>query len=113
MANVRRRRGILLKSSKMKELADSRKLQASVTARMREIWIDGYGLLPYPAEPGAINQIRRAMRELVADDRYWDGLEKLGWLKMQVQTMLTLLKTPHVERSKADVKHTTKPRPKH
>ena len=67
--------------------------QATMNKRMREIWIDGYGLLPTGATPKQVTMTRNALRSLVDDGDYWDGLMKLSALKAEVNELMTVLKS--------------------
>lgn len=66
--------------------------QAVLNLRMREIWIDGYGLLPYPTPDISIDQLREALHELVCDQDYWSNLKVLAERKRDVAETMELLK---------------------
>ena len=73
--------------------------------RMREIWIDGFGLMPYTSGIQA-DHIRRALIDLVDDDDYWIDLKQLIDQKEKVAALVKQLKTPPGRA----LKTTTKPR---
>lgn len=70
----------------------NRTSQTTLNRRMREIWIDGFGLLPgYPTEKQVL-QMREALRVLVADTAYWHDLISLVCLKQDVHELQEKLK---------------------
>ena len=68
--------------------------QAAIDRRMREIWIDGFGLLPTGASEIQVGKIRLSLRHLVDDDDYWDGLSKLAILNVGTRELIIALKSP-------------------
>jgi len=66
--------------------------QAVLTRRMREIWIDGFGMWPAPFTETQLIRTREAMRAVVEDQEYWDGLHRLGALKSEVGKLVKELK---------------------
>lgn len=66
--------------------------QAVLNTRMRELWIDGYGLLPQGATDLQVSRTRIALRSLVEDDTYWAGLRSLSDAKQQVNKLMAELK---------------------
>jgi hypothetical protein len=59
---------------------------------MRELWIDGYGLLPQGATDLQVSRTRVALKALVEDDGYWKGLHELSVAKLTVNVIMTQLK---------------------
>lgn len=66
--------------------------QKVLNARMRELWIDGYGLLPQGATDLQVSRTRVALKALVEDDAYWKGLHQLSIAKLAVNVLMTQLK---------------------
>jgi hypothetical protein len=66
--------------------------QHTLNKRMREVWIDGFGLYPFSPDAKTIDRIRIAMKELVSDSSYWEGLKKLCNLKGEVGKLTEVLK---------------------
>lgn len=61
---------------------------------MREIWADGFGLLPNAPKEEDVIKVRNALRDLVHDGAYWNGLKRLCALKTEVTIMTNALKLP-------------------
>jgi hypothetical protein len=55
--------------------------QETMDRRMREIWIDGFGLLPSPTGERELTLLRNALRKVVDDDEYWRGLNAISGYK--------------------------------
>jgi hypothetical protein len=71
--------------------------QSTMDRRMREVFADGFGLLPGVPTELQINQMRTALQRLAEDDRYWKGMMQLSSLKLQIHTVVEILKQSHVE----------------
>jgi hypothetical protein len=67
--------------------------QAVLNRRMREIWIDGFGLHPFGEQINP-DMLRIALMELVSDDLYWIDMKQLIDQKQKVKSLMEQLKTP-------------------
>jgi hypothetical protein len=74
--------------------------QAVISARMRELWIDGFGLLPTPFTVVQLDRTRKALADLVNDDLYWKSLTELSIQKQKVQRLIEQLKAPALARGR-------------
>lgn len=68
--------------------------QAAITSRMRELWSDGFGLMPGGLGESDVEKVREAMKELVRDGAYWNGLKQLVILKQRVYSLTNEIKKP-------------------
>ena len=66
--------------------------QKVLDQRVREIWVDGYGLLP-SVDGNHIESLRLALRKLVRDDAYWNGLKRLAQLKRMSSDLMNDIKS--------------------
>ena len=66
--------------------------QAVLNQRMKEIWSDGYGIMPYSTAPGALPKLRAALRAVAEDDRYWEQMERLFALKRSLADLMSEMK---------------------
>ncbi len=80
--------------------------QAVIDRRMREVWIDGFGLLPHSPTDAMLERLRLSLRKLADDDKYWRGLSELRSLKLQVTVLMECLRPPRQASAK-----TAKPTP--
>ena len=71
--------------------------QVVLEKRMRQIWIDGFGLIPQGATRENVLGIRIALGRLVADDAYWEGLCNLCDLRQSVDRLAQELKTANAK----------------
>lgn len=65
---------------------------AAIYRRMREIWIDGFGLLPRGASLEEISHLRTALTKIAADEDYWNGLATLCALRRDANRLMEFLK---------------------
>jgi len=69
-----------------------RRTQVVIDRRMREVFADGFGLLPYGATYKQVKATRLALTRLVDDDGYWQGLHELYEQKRKITALIESLK---------------------
>jgi hypothetical protein len=67
--------------------------QLVLNKRMREIWIDGFGLYPFGEQLNP-DMLRIALAKLVEDDHYWIDMKQLIDQKAKVKSLMEQMKTP-------------------
>ena len=66
--------------------------QAMLNRRMREVWIDGYGILPNHGDESELRKLRTALRSVVDDDVYWKKMADLCACKRRVTDLMAEMK---------------------
>jgi hypothetical protein len=66
--------------------------QLIVNKRMREIWIDGFVIMPYGTAEPPPTMLREALRQVVNDDAYWVNLTKLREMKKSMDELSKSMK---------------------
>jgi hypothetical protein len=78
-----------------------RRKPTPIAKRMREIWIDGFGLVPQGATEQQLQQTRNAMKALAADDDFWNDLRTLCSVRRTATAMMESMRSGKAATGKA------------